>query len=85
MKKQLNNEIRRMQRLAGLINEDVEGRFADEAGLNISKNEPNKFTGKSKDVNVSVNIKTDKPVDKYKVQRYVDELVELVQSHINKG
>lgn len=29
MKKQLINEVRRMQRLAGLINEDVEGRFAD--------------------------------------------------------
>lgn len=45
----------------------------------------NKLKGKSKDVNVSVTIKNSKLIDDYKVQQYINELTELIQSHINKG
>jgi transcriptional regulator of met regulon len=44
-----------------------------------------KFKGKTKDVTVSVSIKTDKLIDDYKVQQYINELTQLIQSHINKG
>jgi hypothetical protein len=41
--------------------------------------------GKSTDVTVSVSIKNEKLVDDYKVQLYINELVQLIQVHINKG
>ena len=44
-----------------------------------------KLKGKSTDVTVSVSIKNEKLVDDYKVQLYINELVQLIQVHINKG
>lgn len=44
-----------------------------------------KFTSKSKDVSVAVAIKDGNSVDQYKVQSYVDELAQQIQSHIGKG
>ena len=44
-----------------------------------------KLKGKSTDVAVNVDIKNDKLVDDYKVQGYINELVQLIQAHINKG
>lgn len=44
-----------------------------------------KFKSKTKEVTVSVNIKTDKLIDHYKVHVLINELTQLIQSHINKG
>jgi hypothetical protein len=44
-----------------------------------------KLKGKSKHVTVNVNIKDSVLIDNYKVQQYINELTELIQTHINKG
>ena len=44
-----------------------------------------KLKGKTQDVTVNVNIKNGKLVDDDKVQLYISELLQLIQSHINKG
>jgi len=44
-----------------------------------------KLKGKTQDVVVSVSIKNEKLVDDFKVQEYINELVQLIQTHINKG
>ena len=44
-----------------------------------------KLKNTTKDVIVSVTIKNNKLIDNYKVQQYINELTQLIQSHINKG
>jgi hypothetical protein len=44
-----------------------------------------KLKSKSKHVSVSVNIKDNVLIDNYKIQQYINELNQLIQSHINKG
>jgi transcriptional regulator of met regulon len=44
-----------------------------------------KLKNTTKDVTVSVTIKNNKLIDNYKVQQYINELTQLIQSHINKG
>ena len=44
-----------------------------------------KLKNTTKDVTVSVTIKNNKLIDDYKVQQYINELTQLIQSHINKG
>ena len=44
-----------------------------------------KLKGKSKDVTVNVTIKPGNLIDDFKVQCYINELVQLIQLHINKG
>ena len=44
-----------------------------------------KLKNKTKDVTVNVTIKNNKLIDNYKVQQYINELTQLIQSHINKG
>ena len=44
-----------------------------------------KLKNTTKDITVSVTIKNNKLIDNYKVQQYINELTQLIQSHINKG
>jgi len=44
-----------------------------------------KLKNTTKDVTVNVTIKNNKLIDNYKVQQYINELTQLIQSHINKG
>ena len=48
-------------------------------------NENKSFKASTKDVSISVTIKNNKLIDTDKVQQYIDELGESIQSHINKG
>lgn len=48
-------------------------------------NENKSFKASTIDVNISVTIKNNKLIDTDKVQQYIDELGESIQSHINKG
>ena len=45
----------------------------------------NKFETKSKYVTVKVNIKGNVLVDDYKVQQYINELIELINNHVLRG
>ena len=44
-----------------------------------------KLKSKTKDVSVNVTINSTKLIDDYKVQSYINELTQLIQTHINKG